>query len=121
MIVAGIGFRKFANPAALREAFLAAGGLKATALATAEDKANAAAFMQFAAEIGLPVVVVPLALLSHQTTATQSERVAALYGTGSLAEASALAAAGPNARLIAPRIASQDGTATAALAERITP
>lgn len=121
MIVAGIGFRKSASLAALREAFLAAGGIKATALATAEDKANAAAFVQFAAETGLPVVVVPLVGLRRQTTATQSKRVAALYGTGSLAEASALAAAGPNARLLAPRIASQDGTATAALAERTTP
>ncbi|NNK15876.1 MAG: precorrin methylase, partial [Sulfitobacter sp.] len=36
---------------------------------------------------------------------------------GSLAEAAALAAAGPNARLVAARVVSGDGMATAAIAE----
>jgi cobalt-precorrin 5A hydrolase len=50
-------------------------------------------------------------------TITQSPRVQALRGVGSVAEAAALAAAGPNARLLGPRAVSACGTATAALAE----
>jgi cobalt-precorrin 5A hydrolase len=118
MIVAGMGFRRTASLASLRDAFLRAGGARATALATAEDKAGAEAFRALAAECHLPIHPVPLADLARQPVQTQSARVATLYGTGSLAEAAALAAAGPGARLLAPRITSQDGTATAALAER---
>jgi cobalt-precorrin 5A hydrolase len=49
---------------------------------------------------------------------TQSARVRERFGTGSVAEASALAAAGPGARLLGPRVISGDGLATAAIAER---
>lgn len=118
MIVAGIGFRKSASLASLRDAFLRAGGDQAQALATAEDKAGAAAFRDLAAECGLPIHTVALADLARQPVQTRSARVSALYGTGSLAEAAALAAAGPGARLLTPRVISQDGMATAALAER---
>ncbi|MBH1973484.1 MAG: cobalamin biosynthesis protein [Rhodobacteraceae bacterium] len=118
MIVAGMGFRQSASLAALRDAFARAGGGSAQAIATAEDKAGAPTFRAFAAECGLPIHSVPMADLAGQPVQTQSTRVAALYGTGSLAEAAALAAAGPGARLLAPRVTSQDGTATAALAER---
>jgi cobalt-precorrin 5A hydrolase len=45
---------------------------------------------------------------------TRSQRVRALTGVPSLSEAAALAAAGPSARLLAPRIAV--GPATCALA-----
>jgi cobalt-precorrin 5A hydrolase len=120
MIVAGVGFRKSASLAALRDAFTRAGGDRAQALATAEDKAGSAAFRALAAEYGLSVHAVPLGDLADQPVQTQSDRVTALYGTGSLAEAAALAAAGPGARLLAPRVTSQDGSATAALAERTT-
>jgi len=47
-------------------------------------------------------------------TATRSERVHALIGVPSVAEAAALAAAGPLAQLIGPRLAV--GPATCALA-----
>jgi cobalt-precorrin 5A hydrolase len=46
--------------------------------------------------------------------ATRSDRVVALTGVPSLAEAAALAAAGPSSRLIAPRLVV--GAATCALA-----
>jgi cobalt-precorrin 5A hydrolase len=118
MIVAGMGFRRSASLASLREAFLAAGGAEATMLATAENKASAAVFQAFAAECGLPVRAIAEADLAAQSTLTHSARVTALYGVGSLAEAAALAAAGPNARLRAARVQSTDGMATAALAER---
>ena len=67
--------------------------------------------------LGLPVVAVADAALRGQATLTQSGRVQALKGAGSVAEAAALAAAGPGARLRGPRAVSADGTATAAIAE----
>ncbi len=118
MIVAGLGFRKDADITSLRNALALVGGDAAQALATAEDKAGAAVILALAAEKNLPLHAIPLADLKTQITQTHSTRVAALYGTGSLAEAAALACAGPNARLLGPRVTSQDGKATAALAER---
>ena len=48
---------------------------------------------------------------------TQSDKVAEHFGTGSVAEAAALAAAGAGARLLGPRAVSADATAVAAIAE----
>lgn len=118
MIVAGLGFRKDAGIDSLRDALARAGGQAAQALATAADKAEASAIRALAAETSLPLYAIPLNVLRNQPTLTQSARVLARYGTGSLAEAAALAAAGPGARLLGPRVTSQDGKATAALAER---
>lgn len=56
-------------------------------------------------------------MLAGIETPTQSELVAEKFGTGSVAEAAALVAAGPRARLIATRAVSRDRTATAAIAE----
>lgn len=117
MIVAGFGFRKDAGIDSLRDA-LSRTGAQPQALATAADKADTAAFRALAAEMGLPLHAISLVDLKSQPTQTHSSRVADLYGTGSLAEAAALAAAGPNARLLGPRVISKDGKATAALAER---
>jgi cobalt-precorrin 5A hydrolase len=120
MRVAGFGFRKGATVAALADALQRAGGpLGVTALATAEDKV--AGLQGFAATLGLPVIGLATVTLAVQQVLTHSPRVSALYGTGSLAEAAALAAAGPGARLTGPRAQSADGTATAAIAERIIP
>ncbi|MBC56677.1 MAG: precorrin methylase [Confluentimicrobium sp.] len=116
MRVAGIGFRTDAPVAALREAVDRAGG-RADALATAADKATAPALVALAEALCLPVLSVLPAQLARQTTLSRSPRVEALFGTGSLAEAAALAAAGPGARLIGPRVQSADGMATAAIAE----
>lgn len=120
MIVAGIGFRKSADIDALRDAFVRAGGHRATAIATAKDKSEAAVLQALAAETRLPICAVEVSVLAGQAVQTRSARVTALYGTGSLAEAAALAAAGPGAKLIVARVTSADGTATAALAERIS-
>ena len=120
MRVAGLGFRAHASVASLRSALHAAGGNSGTtglsALSTAEDKAGAIALLQLAAELGLPVVGVPLADLQGQNAAVSSH-VPARYGGRSLAEAAALAAAGPGAWLLATRVVSTDGLATAAIAE----
>ncbi len=91
MIVAGIGFRKDAGIDSLRDALTRAGGLAAQALATAEDKAAAPQIRAFALELALPLHAIPLLSLRNQPTLTQSARVQTLYGTGSLAEAAALA------------------------------
>jgi cobalt-precorrin 5A hydrolase len=120
MKVAGFGFRKGATLAALQDALARAGGPHGlTALATADDKA--ADLLPLSGALHLPVHAVPLETLAAQVTLTRSLRVQARYGTGSLAEAAALAAAGPGARLVAPRAQSADGNATAAIAERTMP
>jgi cobalt-precorrin 5A hydrolase len=56
-------------------------------------------------------------VLAGIATPTQSERIKERVGTGSVAEAAALAAAGRRARLISTRAVSQDRMATAAIAE----
>ncbi len=116
MKIAGFGFRSAASTAALAEALALAGGAQGlTALATVQDKV--AGLQAFADGLGLPVIGLPRAALSGVATPTQSARVKAQFGTGSLAEAAALAAAGPGARLYRKRSQSSDGAATAAIAE----
>lgn len=118
MKVAGLGFKKDVTLAALRDALLAAGGSEGlAAVATISDKADAQALKQLAYECGLPIRAIPAETLAAIDTPTQSIRIAEKFGTGSIAEAAALAAAGPRARLIAKRAVSQDRTATAAIAE----
>jgi cobalt-precorrin 5A hydrolase len=94
MKVAGFGFRNAASHTSLAEALALAGGAQ-----------------------GLPVIGLQRTLLETILTPTQSPRVKARFGTGSLAEAAALAAAGPGAQLLARRSQSADGAATAAIAE----
>jgi cobalt-precorrin 5A hydrolase len=67
--------------------------------------------------MGVPLVVVPQDELeaAADRTATKSARVAAIAGVPSVAEAAALAAGGPGARLVASRVVI--GQATCALAE----
>jgi cobalt-precorrin 5A hydrolase len=117
MIVAGFGFRSKTSLAALQEALdLAGGAAGVTHLATLAAKAPG--LQPLASALGLPVIAVLPETLRDQPTLTRSARVAALHGTGSVAEAAALAAAGPGASLRGPRKASHDGTATAAIAVR---
>ncbi|EJN11755.1 CbiG protein [Bradyrhizobium sp. YR681] len=118
MKVAGLGFKKDVSLASLREALLAAGGPDGlAAVATVSDKADAEVLKQLARECGVPIKAVPAEMMAGIDTPTQSKLVAGKFGTGSIAEAAALAAAGPRARLITTRVVSQDRTATAAIAE----
>ncbi len=118
VIVAGFGFRAAAAPESLADALDRAGGaIAAVALATPEDKAQASTFVHFAEALGLPVRAIDAATLARQDTQTQSGASMAARGTGSVAEAAALAGAGPGARLVAPRVISSDGMAACALAE----
>jgi len=126
MIVAGIGFRAQATTAALRAALDAAqnaapAGCNITALAVFAEKADSPALQALARDTNLTLHALTRDQIAQTPTPTQSPRIQTLFATGSLAEALALTAAGPGARLITPRHTSPDGTATAALAESLTP
>jgi len=122
VIVAGIGCRRGASAAdvaAVVNAALAHVALtpdSLDAIATSEAKGREPAIAAAAASFGLPLVLVPQVDLAaaDARTVTKSERVLALTGVASVAEAAALAAGGPRARLLAPRIVV--GPATCALA-----
>lgn len=122
MIVAGIGCRRGAAAAdieaairaALARARISATELKAIATSRAKDAETGIAAA--AAIFGVGIMLIPDAQLkaAGARVATRSDRVLALTGVPSLAEAAALAAAGPSSRLIASRLVV--GAATCALA-----
>jgi len=118
MRIAGFGFRKAADIAALRDALVAAGGAGGiSAIATIADKAEAPPLQALARELGVPLIALPLDRVEGLATPSHSARVEAQFGVGSVAEAAALVAAGDGARLIAPRAVSANGMAVAAIAE----
>lgn len=110
--VAGLGFRAAATLDSLCDALARLD--RPDALATSRAKAQAAPIRELARQLDLPLIAVDVAGVP---TPTQSPRVIALHGTGSVAEAAALASLAPGARLIHPRTLSQDRMATAAMAE----
>ncbi|MGB0960594.1 MAG: cobalamin biosynthesis protein [Halocynthiibacter sp.] len=115
--VLGLGFRENAPLEALLEVAHAAtmGHADATLIATLDRKARTPQCRDLAAAINAQIQIIPEELLKGVKTPTQSEAIFKRFGTGSLAEACALTSR-PNATLITPRVTSQDGTATAALA-----
>lgn len=121
MITLGIGFRAEADASSLQDVLAqvlaAAPDAKIDAVVSEAAKARAPVFRDFALSLRVPGLGVTPADLAQMITPTQSQRIQDKFGTGSLAEAAALAAAGPNARLIVERVVSTDGMATAALAE----
>jgi cobalt-precorrin 5A hydrolase len=109
--------------AAIRAA-LAGHGVPAKALAaiaTSAAKSTEAGIAGAAAHLGVPLLPVQQSDLENAAsgTRTRSERVLALLGVPSLAETAALAAAGPNSRLLGVRVAM--GSVTCALAESAAP
>lgn len=122
MIVAGVGCRKGVRAADIEAAIVAAldrAGVATAALrliATSAAKAGEPGIALAASAIGVPLVLIQQGDLAAAGTRaiTRSERVIALAGVPSVAEAAALAAGGPHARLIVPRMAI--GPATCALA-----
>ncbi|HZP08016.1 cobalamin biosynthesis protein [Methyloceanibacter sp.] len=123
MIVAGIGCRKGASQAeveaAIDEAFAQAKRGRETLrlIATSDGKGNEPGIVAAAEARGVPLLRVSPADLEAAGTRTQSfsPRVKALVGVPSVAEAAALAAGGPKATLLLPRIAV--GPVTCALAD----
>ena len=127
MIVAGVGCKRgTAAPdieAAIRAA-LAHAGLTAaelTAIATSSGKGAEPGIAAAAAKLG--VRIVPISELELKAAGarvtTRSERVLALTGVPSLAEAAALAAAGPTAHLVAARLFVGAATCALASSERV--
>ncbi len=118
LIAAGIGCRRGAAApeieAAIRAA-LACANIAADALnviATIEAKCTEPGILAAAEKFGVSVVIVPeheLALANDRIE-THSDRVLTLTGVGSVAEATALAAAGPSAKLISRRVATRSAT-----------
>lgn len=120
MIVAGFGFRTSASLASLESALKeAAGTTTIDALATLDHKAHQLA--PLAGRLALPLIPIAADRLADQPTLTRSPASIARYGTGSVAEATALAALPPKARLLAPRSISPDRRASCALAESPVP
>jgi cobalt-precorrin 5A hydrolase len=123
MIVAGIGCRRGAGAADIEAAIraaLARAGIDAAdlkAIATGSAKAAEPGIAATAAALGLKIVPITEAELkaAGARVQTRSDRVLALTGVPSLAEAAALAATGPASRLIAARLVV--GAATCALAK----
>lgn len=121
MIVAGFGFRQGVGVDSLNQVLThAAQGQCVAAVATARDKASGAVFRAFAQAQNLPVIAIDSAALEAQQTVTQAEASKAARNAGSVAEAAALAAAGPGARLLSRRVISADRMATCALAHSAT-
>uniref|UniRef100_A4WSQ4 CobE/GbiG C-terminal domain-containing protein n=1 Tax=Cereibacter sphaeroides (strain ATCC 17025 / ATH 2.4.3) TaxID=349102 RepID=A4WSQ4_CERS5 len=102
MIVAGLGFRESATEEDLAAA-LALLGEMPEVLATLDARAALPALTALARRLGLPVVGLPEAALAGIATPTRSARIEQRFGTGSVAEAAALVAAGPGALLTRPR------------------
>jgi cobalt-precorrin 5A hydrolase len=115
MRVAGLGFRSAATVDDLHDALQLAGG-PVDMLSTDATKSDTPAIGALAHRLNLPIRAVCVA---GQPTPTASPRVQALFATGSVAEAAALLAAGPGARLVAARVTTPNGMATAAIAEGI--
>ena len=122
MMVAGVGCRRGTSAAAIETviaAALARAGLASGALdviATSAVKGDEPGIAAAASALGLPLVLVARLDLESagRRVETHSQRVMTLMGVPSVAEAAALAAGGPAARLVLPRIAI--GPATCALA-----
>jgi cobalt-precorrin 5A hydrolase len=112
MIAAGIGCKRGAPASDIEAAIRAAlawARIDADALdviATIEAKSEEAGIRAAAKKFGVTLIVVPRMELAaaNGRVETHSERVAALAGVGSVAEAAALAAAGPTSKLIVPRL-----------------
>ena len=127
MIAAGIGCRKAISAAQVEAALQAAlaaamqsnslvGG-RLGLIAAPAVKGTEAGLLAAAAARGVPLRLIPQPMLeaANSRTLTHSAQSMAAMNLNSVAEAAALAAAGPNARLLAPRIAV--GPVTCALAE----
>lgn len=115
MIVAGFGFRKGALHSSFADALAqACGAHTPAAFATLDDKTDG--LRDFAHGHDIPLIAVAPGAAQSRPTLTQSSASQSHKSTGSVAEATALVAAGSNARLAGPRSISTDRMATCAIA-----
>jgi len=127
MIVAGIGCRKAILAAQVESAIEAAlrhnqiEGHRLDVIAVPAVKGREAGIVAAAAARGVLLVLIAQDALEEAglRTLTRSARSMDTLNVQSVAEAAALAAAGPNSRLLAPRLAI--GPVTCALAEGEVP
>jgi cobalt-precorrin 5A hydrolase len=125
MMVAGLGCRSGATAVALAEAFAAAldrcGVTRAEidALATDAAKSHESGIVDLAEMLNLPLIFIgaPEMTRAAASAITASPRVIALKGVPSVSEAAALAAAGRDARLLGPRVATPTATCAIAVGE----
>jgi len=114
MRIAGLGFRKGVSAESLAAALALVAPFDA--IATLDSKAQEPGFINLINT--LPQPFHPVSQADLQAAETEGAGAARrLYGTGSVAESAALAAAGPGARLVQTKIKGPDGQAVAALAE----
>ncbi|MFM9271240.1 cobalamin biosynthesis protein [Halomonas elongata] len=116
MKVAGFGFRRSATLASLAEAL----DRLCERHGPVERLAVAASMHPLVQALGASRGIATLSVadvdLTSVATLTDSRHSRQARGTGSVAEAVALLAAGPGARLLGPRLISTDRRATAAVA-----
>lgn len=125
-LAVGVGFRKACSAdtlVSLVRVALAKAAEEASwtdrraVLATIAEK-DRPALRAAAAELGLDLIVLPKSALqgSDDRITVVSAAARACFGIPSVAEAAALAAAGPGSRLLVPRIAVADATCAVAAA-----
>ena len=125
MIVAGIGCgRDTSSEDIVSLIFLALSNFgiaqeDLTAIATETSKADQRGIANAARSLSIPILRCPVADLGRVAyqVLTRSSRVQELKGVPSIAEASALVAAGPNARLLGARVAANKVTCAIAIGE----
>jgi cobalt-precorrin 5A hydrolase len=122
-LVIGLGFREQATAQSIGEVLSSVIEKAAMPdaekfLAVVDDKAAHPGLIEAVRASRLRVETVTAASMRQADAriTTRSERVAGKRGVGSVCEATALAAAGPSARLVVTRMVSADRTATAAAA-----
>ena len=122
LLAVGIGCRAGVSAEAIAELVdktLADIGEETTpvALFTVVDKQGEVGIAEAAARLGFALVHLPRAALAAvaDRVETRSERVVELFGVPSVAEAAALAGAGPDARLLVPRRAERGATVAVAV------
>ncbi|QEM81443.1 cobalamin biosynthesis protein [Halomonas binhaiensis] len=119
VLVAGFGFRQGALLSSLSEVLdqleTQFGGVDRLAVADS----MCSLVQQLGHQRGTEVLNIPDAVLPAMTTLTRSTHSLKARGSGSVAEAVALAAAGPGGQLLGPRLISADRMATAAVARGV--
>lgn len=116
MIVAGFGFRQAAQLASLNEALERLETYYGAVDRLAATQTMWPLIQALGRTRGIAVITVDDDALPTATTITCSRHSLRARGTGSVAEAVALLAAGPGAALLGPRLISADRRATVAAA-----